>query len=66
MYARVSTREPDQLGSLEAQVAYYTFALLKDPNNQLVRIYADEGVSGTNAQKRSGFQKMIRDCEIGK
>lgn len=66
VYARVSTREPDQLGSLEAQVAYYTFALLKDSNNQLVRIYADEGVSGTNAEKRAGFQKMIRDCENGK
>ena len=66
VYARVSTREPDQLGSLEAQVAFYTFALLKDPNNQLVRIYADEGVSGTNAKKRSGFQKMIKDCENGK
>jgi site-specific DNA recombinase len=63
VYARVSTREPDQLGSLEAQVAYYTFALLKDSNSQLIRIYADEGVSGTNAQRRPGFQKMIRDCE---
>jgi DNA invertase Pin-like site-specific DNA recombinase len=66
VYARVSTREPDQIGSLEAQVAYYTFSVLKDPNNQLVRIYADKGVSGTNAKKRSGFQKMIKDCENGK
>lgn len=54
------------MGSLEAQVAYYTFSILKDPNNQLIRVYADEGVSGTNAEKRSGFQKMIKDCENGK
>ena len=66
VYARVSTREADQLGSLEAQIAYYTFSILKDPNNQLIRVYADEGVSGTNAEKRSGFQKMIKDCENGK
>ena len=29
-------------------------------------IYADEGLSGTNAAKRKDFQRMIADCKAGK
>lgn len=29
-------------------------------------LYADEGISGTRADKRPQFQKMIEDCHKGK
>lgn len=32
----------------------------------MVRIYADEGISGTNTRKREDFKQMISDCESGK
>lgn len=39
---------------------------MKNPKWQLVKIYADEGITGTLARKRDDFLKMIRDCEKGK
>lgn len=32
----------------------------------MVRLYADEGITGTSAKKRKDFLQMIRDCERGK
>lgn len=32
----------------------------------MVRLYADEGKSGTSTKKRKEFLKLIRDCEKGK
>ena len=29
----------------------------------MVKIYADEGISGTNTKKREQFKQMIQDCE---
>ena len=66
VYARVSTDDPVQLGSLEAQMAYYTYAVLKNPDYRLVKVYFDEGVSGTKAENRAGFQKLVADCKKGK
>lgn len=65
-YARISTEEPHQLGSLETQVAYYTYYILKDPNQSLVKVYADKGVTGTNTDHRKEFQRLIEDCKKGK
>jgi DNA invertase Pin-like site-specific DNA recombinase len=66
VYARVSTDDPVQLGSLEAQMAYYTYAVLKNPDYRLVKVYYDEGVSGTKAENRAGFQQLVADCKKGK
>jgi DNA invertase Pin-like site-specific DNA recombinase len=30
------------------------------------RIYADDGISGTNTKKRERFNKMIKACKAGK
>ncbi|MGM0792443.1 MAG: recombinase family protein [Bacillota bacterium] len=65
-YARISTEVPHQLGSLETQIAYYTYYILKDPNQSLVKVYADKGVSGTNTEHRAEFQRLIEDCKKGK
>ena len=33
---------------------------------QLVEVYADPGISGTRAEKRPNFMRMIADCRAGK
>lgn len=65
-YCRVSTYEDAQAGSFELQVQYFRETIEKNPNYELVKIYADEGVSGTSMKKRVKFQEMIQDCRLGK
>lgn len=65
-YCRVSTDEEDQLNSLETQMQYYTSKIAENPNWTMVGIYADEGISGTRADKRDKFMKLMRDCQKGK
>ena len=65
-YCRVSTDSEDQLESYAAQVSYYTDIIGKNPRWRFVKIYADEGITGTLAKKRKHFLEMIRDCEKGK
>ena len=65
-YCRVSTDKEEQLSSYEAQIEYYTEKINANPDWTLVRLYADEGITGTSAKKRKAFLQMIRDCERGK
>lgn len=65
-YCRVSTDQEEQLNSFVNQVDYYTRYISEKPEYQMVDIYADEGISGTNTKKREGFNRMITDCEAGK
>ena len=37
-----------------------------NPNYELVKIYTDEGISGTSVDKRKGFQEMKEDAVAGK
>lgn len=62
-YCRVSTDQDEQLNSFENQVEYYTRYINENPTYEMVDIYADEGISGTNIKKRKEFQRMIADCE---
>ena len=65
-YARVSSSSEDQLNSFAAQIRYYT-ELLKDSTDAVfVDMYADEGISGTSAVKRTEFQRLMNDCRKGK
>ena len=45
-YCRVSTDKADQLNSLDAQKKFFT-EYTKRTGDNLVRLYADEGISGT-------------------
>ncbi len=65
-YCRVSTDREEQLNSFENQVDYYTKYINENPEYEMVDIYSDEGISGTNTKKRDGFNRMIADCEAGK
>ncbi len=61
-YCRVSTDEEEQESSYEAQISYYTDKIGKNSEWQMAGIFADEGISGTQAKKRPEFLKMIRLC----
>ncbi len=65
-YCRVSTQEEAQAGSFEMQVQHFTSVIDENPNYELVKIYTDEGISGTSLAKRKGFQEMIDAAEAGK
>lgn len=62
VYCRVSTDDEEQKTSYEAQIGYYTEKINSNPEWQMAGIFADEGISGTQAQKRPEFLKMIRLC----
>ena len=64
-YARVSSDSDDQENSLAAQTRYYTDHIAEMPQWDLVDIYADDGISGTSAEKRTDFQRLMNDCRRG-
>jgi DNA invertase Pin-like site-specific DNA recombinase len=65
-YARVSTDSDEQFTSYEAQVDYYTRFIRSKPEWDFVKVYTDEGISGTNTKHREGFKEMIADALGGK
>lgn len=65
-YCRVSTDKDDQANSFERQKEYFETKIEENKEWQLVDIYADKGISGTNTSKRTGFNKMMRDAKAGK
>lgn len=66
VYARVSTDDPHQTSSYELQKNYYEDYVARQPNWELVGIYADEGISGTSVKHRDAFNRMIKECIAGK
>ncbi|GEB32186.1 recombinase family protein [Brevibacillus parabrevis] len=64
VYARVSTGLDSQKDSLENQVSFFE-NFIKEKGWELVRIYADEGKSGTSIVKRKELQRLMRDAEQG-
>ena len=65
-YCRVSTNSKEQLTSYENQLAHYTEKIMNDPNWTMVKVFADEGKTGTSTCKRKEFLQMIRMCRQGK
>ena len=63
-YCRVSTEKTDQLNSLEAQKEFFS-EYTKRTGDTLVRLYADEGISGTKIKNRKEFLRMMSDAEEG-
>lgn len=63
-YCRVSTDKEDQLNSLEAQKKFFA-EYTKRTSDNLVRLYADEGLSGTKIKNRKEFLQMMSDAEHG-
>ena len=65
-YCRVSTDKDDQANSFESQKKYFKEYIDRQPDWELVEIYADEGISGTSTKKRFQFNQMINDAHMGK
>ncbi len=66
VYARVSTPDPTQTTSFELQRKYYEDFVRQHEKWELVKIYADEGKSGTTLKHREQFNQMIADAKAGK
>ena len=64
-YTRVSSDSADQLNSFAAQNRYYTALISGKENWIMVDIYADCGITGTSAEKREDFQRLMADCRRG-
>lgn len=61
-YCRVSTKKEDQLNSLEAQEKFFEdFAERLGYN--LIRIYTDEGLTGTRLKKRDALLELLEDSK---
>ena len=63
-YCRVSTEKEEQLDSLAHQKEFF-LEYAKKNGHELIRLYADEGISGTSLKKRAEFQRLMNDAQTG-
>lgn len=64
-YARVSNDKDSMLHSLSAQVQYYKEYISSNDDWLFVKVYYDEGISGTK-EDRPAFMQMVEDAKEGK
>ncbi len=62
-YCRVSSDDDDSIDSLKSQNFYFSDMIARRKNWTLVKIFHDEGISGTSRKKRDGFNEMIALAE---
>ncbi|WP_430885239.1 recombinase family protein [Fusibacter sp. JL216-2] len=65
-YCRVSKSTEEQLTSFSNQKSHYERLISNKDEWKLVRIYADEGISGTKTANRHEFNRMFEDAMNGK
>ena len=63
-YCRVSTDKKEQQESLQHQKEFFTEYARRN-GHILVRLYADEGISGTSLKKREEFRLLLEDARLG-
>jgi DNA invertase Pin-like site-specific DNA recombinase len=61
-YCRVSTDSRDQANSLENQKNYFDRFITHNDDWSFVKMYVDEGITGTSIRKRNAFQEMLEDA----
>ncbi|HEX3022023.1 MAG TPA: recombinase family protein, partial [Lachnospiraceae bacterium] len=61
-YCRVSTDSRDQANSLENQKNYFNHYINYNEDWTFVKMYVDEGITGTSIRKRNAFQEMLEDA----
>jgi DNA invertase Pin-like site-specific DNA recombinase len=62
----VSTDREEQANSFESQQCYFRAWIERNPEWELVSVFADEGISGTGTKKRMEFNRMIEAAKAGK
>ena len=65
-YCRVSTNKEIQQSSLALQTEVFEQIATQNADWTLVKVYADEGLTGTSVKNRVQFQQMIKDALDGK
>lgn len=65
-YVRCSTQHEAQLEAVDAQEQWLRDYIALRPNWILTEIYVDRGITGTVAEKRPEFQRMLEDAKKGK
>ena len=63
IYARVSTEHEAQISALENQLDWYKPILDARPEWELVGRFIDEGITGTSAEKRPEFMRMMEEAK---
>ena len=63
VYARVSTEHEAQINALENQVAWYKIECSRHSDWEIVEVYVDQGITGTQAQKRPEFLRMMANSD---
>ena len=66
MYARVSTEHEAQINALENQLEWYKIECSRHSDWEIVEVYVDQGITGTQAQKRPEFLRMMENAKKGK
>lgn len=65
-YCRVSTDTEEQQTSYDIQVKAYTEKIRAHEEWELVKVFADDGISGTSKKHRDGFNEMVKMALDGK
>lgn len=65
-YGRVSTEHEEQLNALRNQMQWYEELSRSYPEWDIIELYMDEGITGTQTNKRPEFMRMIDDAFRGK
>lgn len=64
-YARVSTEKEEQQNSFKNQIMYYENKIKANNKWTFIEGYVDEGITGTSANKREDFNRMVEDGKNG-
>lgn len=64
-YGRVSTEHEEQVNALKNQMQWYDELARSFPEWDIIERYVDEGITGTQANKRPEFMRMIADAVAG-
>lgn len=64
-YCRVSTKQAEQLDSLENQRLHYENYIKGNAQWQYVGIYYDKGITGVSMEKRRGFSQLLQAAMAG-
>lgn len=63
VYARVSTEHEAQINALENQLEWYKIEGSRHSDWEINDVYVDQGITGTQAQKRPEFLPYDGGCQ---
>ena len=64
-YARVSVSKDGPVQSLKNQIDYYSNFIYMHEEWEFAGVFFDDGITGTDANKRDGFKDLMKSCRAG-